>query len=334
MPYVSVVVPAYNAADFIVDAYRSVVDQTIDDWEIIFVNDASQDNTLAVLQSFSAADKRVKIIDFATNSGPGAARNAALAVAAGDWVAMLDADDRYGSDRLEVLTRFGEQASADIVLDNQFVLDPILRRVAFLAFEPPKEEVTALEFSDYLRHTQSNSFYDFGYLKPVIKRTWLTTNNLKYQEQLRLGEDLMLLYECYASRGKVILISEPHYHYTFQYSHISRTVSPTTKTEASCEPLAAAVEKFLEKRGARQSRLERRLIASACESLHERVIAAAFRDYAHAFDVIGMIRCLRRPIRLFRGIYFEKRRSRLFERQARIMIPGAGDGRIRHGQNA
>jgi hypothetical protein len=94
------------------------------------------------------------------------------------------------------------------------------------------------------------------------------------------------------------------------------------------------VEKFLEKRGARQSRLERRLIASACESLHERVIAAAFRDYAHAFDGIGMIRCLRHPIRLLRGIYFEKRRSRLFERQARIMIPDAGNGPARHSQSA
>ena len=63
MPYVSVIVPAYNAADFIVDAYRSIADQTIMDWELIFVNDGSQDDTLSIVQSLATADKRIKVID-------------------------------------------------------------------------------------------------------------------------------------------------------------------------------------------------------------------------------------------------------------------------------
>ena len=146
MPYVSVIIPAYNAADFIADAYRSVVDQTIDDWEVIFVNDGSQDNTLAIVRSLAAADKRIKVIDLVSNSGPSSARNAAVAIAEGDWIAMLDADDRYSPDRLEVLTRAAERTGADIVLDNQFVVDPISRRVAFLAFEPSRDDVTILEF--------------------------------------------------------------------------------------------------------------------------------------------------------------------------------------------
>ena len=62
MPYVSVIIPAYNAAQFIADAYRSVVDQTIDDWEIIFVNDGSQDATLSTIRSLAANEPRVKVI--------------------------------------------------------------------------------------------------------------------------------------------------------------------------------------------------------------------------------------------------------------------------------
>jgi succinoglycan biosynthesis protein ExoO len=312
MPKVSVVIPAFNAADFIIDAYRSVVDQTIDDWEVIFVNDGSQDETLAIVRSLAATDARIKVVDLGSNSGPACARNAAFAIAEGDWIAVLDADDWYSRDRLEVLTRAAERTGADIVLDNQFVVDPISRRVAFFAFEPNKDDVTILEFTDFLRNTQSDSFFDFGYLKPIIRRRWLSGSGIRYQTQLRLGEDLMLLFECYARRAKVVLVSKPYYHYNFQYSHKSRKVSPTTRTEASCEPLLAAAEQFLEKHRSEQSSLERRLVATTCEALREILIAAAFRDCLRSIDIIGLICCLRYPIRLFRGVYFEKRRSTLF----------------------
>ena len=81
MPYVSVIIPAYNAAQFIADAYRSVVHQTIDDWEVIFVNDGSQDATLSTIRSLAANEPRVKVIDLPSNSGPARARNMAIAIA-------------------------------------------------------------------------------------------------------------------------------------------------------------------------------------------------------------------------------------------------------------
>ena len=84
MPYVSVVIPAFDAADFIVDAYRSVVTQTLNDWEIIFVNDGSGDATLSVVKLLAAADPRIKVINLPSNSGPARARNAAIAIAEGD----------------------------------------------------------------------------------------------------------------------------------------------------------------------------------------------------------------------------------------------------------
>ena len=218
IPYVSVIIPAFNAADFIADAYHSIAEQTIVDWELIFVNDGSQDDTLAVVRLLMAADKRIKVIDLPSNSGPAFARNAALAMAEGEWIALLDADDRYSRDRLEMLTCAGERTEADVVLDNQYVVDPISQCVAFLAFEPRSHEVMTLEFSDFLRNTQSDTFFDFGYLKPIIRRRWLMANNIKYSETLRVGEDLMLLFECYSKRANVVLLSTPHYHYYLQAS--------------------------------------------------------------------------------------------------------------------
>jgi succinoglycan biosynthesis protein ExoO len=316
MPRASVIIPAYNAADFIVNAYQSVADQTIDDWELIIVNDGSLDATSAIIHSIAARDKRVKVIDLSLNGGPAHARNAALSIAEGDWVAVLDADDRYNRDRLEVLTRAGQRAAADIVLDNLFVVDPISKRVAFLAFEPPQEELTTLKFADVLRNAQSETAFDFGYLKPVIRKSWLASHQIRYQEQLRLGEDLMLLFECFAHSAKAILVSKPYYYYNFQYSHISRMESPTTRTEAGCEPLLTAMEHFLEDCRLQPSRLETRLMASACEALREIVIAAAFKDRIKQLDIVGLVRCLTHPIRLCRGVYFERKRAVLLRRRA------------------
>jgi succinoglycan biosynthesis protein ExoO len=319
MPYVSIIIPAYNAANFVVDAYRSVVDQTIDDWEIIFVNDASEDNTLAVVESIAAADKRAKVIDLRSNFGPAHARNAAIAVAEGDWIAVLDADDRYTSDRLEALTRVGEQNQADVVLDNQFVVDPISKRVTSLGFEPDNGDVTILKFADFLRNTQSTTLFDFGYLKPIIRRRWMAANCLRYEENLRLGEDLMLLLECYASRARVILVPKPHYYYYAQYSQVSRRRSPTTRTDADYGPMLAATDAFLEKNRSKQSQLEQRLLISTREALHETMLAKALKAHLAHFDLVGLSFCLRHPMRLVRGLYFEKRRSMLLRRQGRAI---------------
>ncbi|MGA8610505.1 MAG: glycosyltransferase family 2 protein [Xanthobacteraceae bacterium] len=325
MPYVSVVVPAYNAAGFIADAYRSVVDQTIDDWEIIFVNDASQDNTLAVLQSFVAADKRVKVIDLKSNSGPAHARNAAVAVAEGYWIAVLDADDRYSPDRLEVLTKAGEQSQADVVMDNQFVVDPISKRVTSLGFEPTSGKAAILKFADFLRNTQSSTLFDFGYLKPVIRRRWMATNHIHYDEKLRLGEDLMFFLECYACGARVILVSKPYYYYYAQYSLVSRRKSPTTNTEANYGPLLAAIDEFIDKHGSKQPEPEQWLLNSTRESLREAVLVKVLKARVKHFDLTGLRSCLRHPIRLVRGIYFEKRRGILLRLQGKKREQSRGD---------
>ena len=320
MPYVSVVIPAYNAAAFITDAYQSIVDQTITDWEVIFVNDGSQDDTLSVIRSLAAADKRIKVVNHGLNMGPACARNAALAIAEGDWIAMLDADDRYSRDRLAVMTSAAEQSDADIALDNLFIVDPISRNTIFLAFESDDDGARNLEYSRFLQNIQSNTFFAFGYLKPVIKRSWLMANNIKYLEELRLGEDVMLLHECYAHGAKVILLSRPYYYYCSQYSHLSRTKSPKTRTEVRYYPLLAAIEQFLERNNAKLSHLERRLIVSWCKFVREAMMVDNLRSYLRNFDLVGIVRSLRHPVRLFRGIYFEKRKSFLHKKRTRVFL--------------
>jgi len=100
MPLVSVITPAYNSARYIADAIRSVQAQTLDDWEMVIVDDASSDDTSGIVTGFIAADPRIRLIRLAHNSGAGVARQTALDAAQGRYVAFLDADDIWKSQKL------------------------------------------------------------------------------------------------------------------------------------------------------------------------------------------------------------------------------------------
>ena len=97
---VSVVIPAYNAAEFLAEAIASALAQTHTDLELIVVDDGSTDDTLAVAQAALADDPRGRILSF-PNGGPAVARNRGLAAARGELLAMLDADDRWLPHKLE-----------------------------------------------------------------------------------------------------------------------------------------------------------------------------------------------------------------------------------------
>lgn len=99
--FVSVIIPAYNAAAWISESLDSVLRQTYADWEIIVVDDGSTDNTTEVVESYSAQDERIRLLTQAVNRGPSTARNIGMLAARGDYIAFLDADDLWLPAKLE-----------------------------------------------------------------------------------------------------------------------------------------------------------------------------------------------------------------------------------------
>lgn len=112
MTPISVVIPAYNRAETIGLAVGSVLRQTVGDLEVIVVDDASTDGTLAALEAIG--DARLRVIRHERNAGGAAARNTGIRAARGDWVAFQDSDDEWLPLKLErqfaALARFGEKA--------------------------------------------------------------------------------------------------------------------------------------------------------------------------------------------------------------------------------
>lgn len=103
-PLISVIVPAYNASEFLLETLESVKKQTYTNWEIILVNDCSTDTTLQKAIFFSkGVENVVKVITNEKNSGVSVSRNVAVANASGNWLALLDSDDVWLPNHLETL---------------------------------------------------------------------------------------------------------------------------------------------------------------------------------------------------------------------------------------
>ena len=98
---ISIVMPAYNAAGTIRDSIQSIFAQTVKDWELIVIDDGSKDDTTRILEELAAVDKRIRFLKNEKNSGASYTRNRAVALARGEWIAFLDSDDLWRSDKLE-----------------------------------------------------------------------------------------------------------------------------------------------------------------------------------------------------------------------------------------
>lgn len=109
-PRVSVITPAHNAEQFISETIASVTQQTLGDWELIVVDDASDDGTATVVAAAARADSRISLIARDRNGGPARARNDALRRAVGNYVVFLDADDTLDSNYLSVMTQLAQRS--------------------------------------------------------------------------------------------------------------------------------------------------------------------------------------------------------------------------------
>ena len=103
---VSIIMPSYNCGDYVEDTIRCVQAQTYQNWEIIFVDDCSTDETVRRVLSISDKDPRIHLYQNKKNSGAAVSRNNALQKAKGRWIAFLDSDDLWEPNKLESQVRF------------------------------------------------------------------------------------------------------------------------------------------------------------------------------------------------------------------------------------
>jgi len=223
MPTVTVLIAAYNAAPFLHRAIHSALTQTQPPFEILIVDDASTDDTLAVAQTLIEADPRIRVISLSENGGPAKARNAGLDEARGDWIAILDADDAFLPDRLERLIDIGNDMKVEVVVDNFLWYDAKTNTIG----EPGISTSPAVEMIDIYRFVSKampfTNEMDWGLLKPVFRRNFLDDYNLRYPALSRHGEDFLLTLDIFLAGACFAVSHTPGYLYTHRSSGFSRT---------------------------------------------------------------------------------------------------------------
>ena len=106
---VSIIMPSYNCGKYVEQTIRSVQAQTYQNWEIIFVDDCSKDDTIQRVSELREQDLRIKLFQNKVNSGAAVSRNNALREAKGRWIALLDSDDLWEPTKLDKQVRFMEE---------------------------------------------------------------------------------------------------------------------------------------------------------------------------------------------------------------------------------
>ena len=115
IPKVSIIIPVYNAYEYLDKCLSSAINQTLTDIEIICVNDGSVDLSLSVINGYASKDERIVLID-KENGGLSSARNAALDIAKGKYITFLDADDYLDLDTLRIFYETMEGENVDTVI--------------------------------------------------------------------------------------------------------------------------------------------------------------------------------------------------------------------------
>ncbi len=226
-PRVSILIAAYNAAGKVSGSVNSVLAQSIKDVEVIVVDDCSSDATSDVVNQLQLSDPRVHLVRRIANGGPGAARNTGLAVARGEWVAVVDADDSMDPRRLEVLLDAAEQHDLDLVADNIWLVDDHSGNRFDVMFPPSHLPVPRLiSAEEFVRNNRPTSVKrKYGLLKPVFRRSFLETHGIRYMEDGFLGEDFLLYLDCLIRGARFMLLPEAHYFYQVSRGSLSHTRS-------------------------------------------------------------------------------------------------------------
>ena len=158
---VSIIMPSYNTGKYISESINSVINQTYTDWELIIVDDASNDETDSIVSNY-LKDKRIRYIKKNRNCGAALCRNAAISEAKGRWVAFLDSDDVWKSDKLEKQIKFMEENDYYFSYTNYSEIDENGNRTGVKVTGPKR--ITHLGMTRYCWPGCLTVIYDANYI--------------------------------------------------------------------------------------------------------------------------------------------------------------------------
>lgn len=211
-PKISVVVPVYNAIKYLKQCLDSIVNQTLQEIEIICVDDGSSDGSYELLQEYAENDQRVRVLR-QENSGAGAARNKGLEIAKGKYLSFLDADDYFAEDMLEVAYKNAEDRNAQIVVFRGERFDEVEKATYQMRFTIREKQLPESEIfsGEDAAHTIFTVFIGWAWDK-LFLREYIEEENLKFQE-IRTYNDAYFVFSALVHARRIYAIRDGVYIY-------------------------------------------------------------------------------------------------------------------------
>ncbi len=207
---ISVIIPVYNCEQYIERCLDSVIEQNFDDYEIICINDGSEDKSLQILEKYQENYDFIRIISI-RNSGQGHARNLGIANSCGDYLLFIDADDSLKYNCLKLMYQNAIDNSSDICvgeIERIYTYKPSLLERIFFHNKNEKEN-----FSSFLFENKNliNEILPSPVAK-LIKKSYVNQNNIKFAENF-IYEDLYFSQNLFVYNPKIVLCNKLVYSY-------------------------------------------------------------------------------------------------------------------------
>ncbi|WP_321968420.1 glycosyltransferase [Burkholderia cepacia] len=207
----SLIVPVFNGARYLREFVRSLDHQNVDALEIIMVDDGSTDRSAAMLDEIAAADARVVVLRQA-NAGASVARNVALRVARGRWIAFADCDDWLVPGALGAWLARAKTAQADVLVGNGFAFDDAPQaRVPTSLFRRQPWGRTMSGWA-WIRHAVSAGEWPHYVWLQLVRRDFLVRHRLSFEEGI-LHQDIVWTVALALTNGRFVFMRDLHYGY-------------------------------------------------------------------------------------------------------------------------
>lgn len=216
-PFFSIIIPAYNAEKYLGFAIDSILEQSFENYELIIVNDGSKDNTLAISKKYEQLNEKVKLID-KKNEGVSAARNDAIAVANGQYLMFVDADDIIYPNSLQALFDALNNKPLDYLRFEYQLIDEAGKPL-FPNYESKKRKRWELCIVDSASCIQNIVRREFFSCVAVYKRNIIIDNNLRYLNGCTYNEDTLFMME--------------YFQFSKTHSYISNVIYGYRKTDTA-----------------------------------------------------------------------------------------------------
>ena len=211
MPKVSVIIPVYNTEKFLRKCLDSVCNQTLQDIEIICINDCSTDGSLEILREYARKDNRIKLIELLENCGAAKARNIGIDIAHGEYIGFVDSDDFVDLDFYEKLYKKAVETGADAVKGKLYLYDINTNKVYLEAW---------IDINDSVKKNKANFYFTFT--TAIYKSSLIKEYNIRFLEGLIHFEDPYFTIMAAIHYNKLEVIDDAKYYYINNPNSTSR----------------------------------------------------------------------------------------------------------------